>query len=136
MTTQNKTEKVNFEGTTCKEQSQESHSSLLQDSSRDQSQEEQDDQDRTCRKEHRKNKTQSTIVHDNVTGSSIKKSSSKKHKRMNSVHYETLKYMMFELRQCGFKEQYEYLFHRMVTFIEANGVPPRQFVVPCKWNSR
>ena len=55
---------------------------------------------------------------------------------MNSVHYETLKDMVFELRQCRFKEQYEDLLHRILTFIEANGVAPRQFIVLCKWNSR
>ena len=55
---------------------------------------------------------------------------------MASVKYETFKDVVFELRQCSFREQYENLLHSILTFIEANGEPPRQFVVPCKWSSQ
>ena len=105
------------------------------DSSRDHSQESQEHQDRTQRKERSKDKRQSTIVQNNVSGSSslhgIKKSSVK-----TTSKYETLKDMLYELRQCSFKEQYGDLLHRILTFIDTNGEPPRQFVVPCKWNAQ
>ena len=55
---------------------------------------------------------------------------------MNSENDDILKDMVCELRQCIFREQYEDLFYKPLTFIQANGVPPKHFVMPCKWSYR